>query len=253
MIPESVLLVLAAGKGSRLNAGRPKGLVEVDGCAMAQRVVDAFRPFVQRTYVAIDSNDADLWREELRLYKDSLPYEPPFLHVDSPRGLISSLIRALRIITHRTPEVLWLAWCDVPGLQTASLQPIHDFLVRAGHVPGYRPSDVTIPVTVVDHPYIAIQGRGLEGGHARSRHRGDSMPMTGITDCGVFAFHRPKIDQLVERLERFQRDWEDREDWFHFLFNSFPAYSIVPVSAINAMSVNTPEQLEAARAHFARR
>jgi molybdopterin-guanine dinucleotide biosynthesis protein A len=121
---ELVGAILAGGTSSRLG-GRPKGLENVAGARIIDRVADALRAVASELLVVSNDPDAERWLKDARVVRD----------VRAGRG---SLIGIHAAITHAGGPVLVVAW-DMPFVTAEFLIVLRDRGATAAHA--------VIPVT----------------------------------------------------------------------------------------------------------
>lgn len=103
--------ILAGGQSARLG-GVAKGLLQVGGARMIDRVADAMRPVVGEIVIVSGAADAGSWLEGARVVRDVLP-----------GGGSAAGIHAALTVTAR--DVLVVAW-DMPLITERALRAILD-------------------------------------------------------------------------------------------------------------------------------
>ena len=109
------IVILAAGKGTRMRSERPKILHELAGTTLIVRVLQTIRPLGAASTVLVVGHGADEVREALTAHTD-LQYV-----IQQPQlGTGHALLQARPLLEGVTGDVL-LLYADVPLLQTSTL------------------------------------------------------------------------------------------------------------------------------------
>ena len=188
-----LLIIPAAGRGSRLGASTPKPLVHVNGRPMLDHLADLYRPFVDHLVViAHPSFAADIvtWGTPRGGVSVVLQVEPT--------GMLDAIMAAAPVVSARRPDAVWITWADQVGVLPATVRRLAD--VEAGPP---APA-LALPTVERRNPYIHF-ARDPAGRLNRllQRREGDAMPEVGESDMGLFAMPRATFE---EDLEDYARD-----------------------------------------------
>jgi bifunctional N-acetylglucosamine-1-phosphate-uridyltransferase/glucosamine-1-phosphate-acetyltransferase GlmU-like protein len=237
-----VLIVPAAGLGSRLRTDVPKALVLVNGKPMIDHVVDRFRPFVERVVYVVAPSFTPRLREHLG---EGAPLPWDVAEQDRPTGMLDAILAAAPLIEDRDAERVWIAWCDQVGVLP---QTLHE--LAAQEAAGAGPAMV-FPTVQLNEPYIHFvrEPDGRISG-VRQRREGDEMPARGESDMGVFSLSR---QAYLEQLPTFaatvplgagtrERNFLPFIPWLAFKGSVATVPSTDPMEATG---INTPEDLVA--------
>jgi bifunctional N-acetylglucosamine-1-phosphate-uridyltransferase/glucosamine-1-phosphate-acetyltransferase GlmU-like protein len=180
---ERVLVVPAAGIGSRLQTDLPKALTPVAGRAMIDHLVELFAPWTQHVIVVahprfaarVEDHLAHTWTERVSWR---------VVVQESPTGMLDAILKGLPVIAEHLPDRVWTVWCDQVGLR-------RETLMRVAHAEQTTDAALVFPTVVSTDPYIHFDRneRGQIVG-VRQRREGDSMPAAGESDAGFFALSR---------------------------------------------------------------
>ena len=183
-----LLIIPAAGRGSRLGAAKPKPLVEVNGRPMLDRLADLYRPFVDHILVVAHPSFAAhivTWgrRRGCVSVAEQL----------APTGMLDAVLLAGTAVRERQPDAVWITWADQVGVLPATVQRLAD----AGA--GAAPPALALPTVKRRSPYTHFE-RDAAGRLARflQRREGDSMPETGESDMGLFALTRDAFERDLQ-------------------------------------------------------
>ena len=175
-----VLIVPAAGLGSRLQSPLPKVLVPVAGVPMLDHLLSRYRGFVARTIVVTNPAALPAVREHVRGLSPNSAVS--VLVQAEPTGMLDAILIARQDAAALRPRSVWITWCDQVGVHPATL-------ARLAEITGERPdAALVMPTVTTAEPYIHLERDG-SGRIVRVLHRreGDDMPAVGESDMGVFA------------------------------------------------------------------
>jgi bifunctional UDP-N-acetylglucosamine pyrophosphorylase/glucosamine-1-phosphate N-acetyltransferase len=236
-----VLIVPAAGLGSRLRTDVPKALVLVNGTPMIDHVVDRFRPFVERVIYVVAPAFAPRLREHLG---DGAPLPWDIAEQPRPTGMLDAILAAAPLVEDSAAERVWVAWCDQVGVLPATLRAL------AAAESSTR-SPLAFPTVHLEDPYIHFV-REPDGriSQVLQRREGDRMPARGESDMGVFSLAR---ETLLEGLPTFaatvplgagtrERNFLPVIPWQAF---KGPVITVPATDPMEATGINTPEELVA--------
>ena len=243
-----LLVIPAAGLGSRLGAGVPKVLVPVAGAPMLDRLLDLYRSAVERVVVVAGPS----FESEVKRH---VAARPEYDRIDcvvqpSPTGMLDAILLAMPVVERHQPASVWVTWCDQV---TVHPRTIDRLVALTG---GNRPDPLILPTVTRRHPYIHFD-RDEAGRITRVRHRreGDAMPVTGESDMGLFAM---SASTYRERLPEYAREMEagaatGERNFLPFIpwlarterVTTFPCED-----PMEAVGINTPEELALVEEYF---
>lgn len=234
-----VLIIPAAGLGSRLGASLPKVLVPVGGTPMIDRLLALYAALVSHVVVVAHPSFETMVRDHV----SSWPVPATCVVQDRPTGMLDAILLALPTIESLQPDEVWITWCDQIGIHPATIQ-------RLAERSSSRPDAALVMPTVHRAtPYIHLQRDG-SGRITRVLHRreGDVMPEVGESDAGLFVLSRTSF---VDRLPAYAREVSIGAATGERNFLPFIAWvhAMAPVETVDvenemeAVGVNTPEEL----------
>jgi bifunctional UDP-N-acetylglucosamine pyrophosphorylase/glucosamine-1-phosphate N-acetyltransferase len=176
-----LLIVPAAGLGTRLGADLPKLLVPVAGTPMIDRLLALFERFVSGAIVVVHPSFAE--RVSAHVRRAAVPVA---LEIQAtPTGMLDAILLADREIRAAAPDEVWIVWCDQVAIHPRTIE-------RLAAATTARP-DVALVLPTVSrrHPYIHLRRDG-DGRVDAVLHRreGDVLPEIGESDMGLFALSR---------------------------------------------------------------
>jgi bifunctional UDP-N-acetylglucosamine pyrophosphorylase/glucosamine-1-phosphate N-acetyltransferase len=243
-----VLIVPAAGLGTRLRSPLPKLLVPVAGVPMIDRLLDLYAGTIDRTIVVSNPDSRGPVEEHLRRRRDV-----EVVVQERPTGMLDAVSIGAAAAGGHDPRTVWVTWCDQVGVHPRTVAR----LARQGDASPATP--LIMPTVVKTEPYIHL-ARDHEGRISRVLHRreGDDMPDTGESDMGLFALSAEACFTLLPRYANEvvagagtgERKFLPLIPWVapHGEVVTFPSED--PEEAIG---VNTPEELQAVEAYLQRR
>ena len=187
------IVVLAAGKGTRMRSARPKVLHEVAGLPMLAHVLRAARALSPASITVVVGHQGTLVRDAFR---DEAALQ--WVTQEPQRGTAHALLATEPVLSGRTGTVVLLSG-DVPALTSDTLHALVDAHIAAA-------AAVTVVTARVDDP--SGYGRIVrEGGHlARIVEHKDASPAErSITEvnAGIYAC---ALDSLFETLRQIATD-----------------------------------------------
>jgi bifunctional UDP-N-acetylglucosamine pyrophosphorylase/glucosamine-1-phosphate N-acetyltransferase len=187
-----VLIVPAAGLGTRLRSSLPKLLVPVAGRPMIDRVLALYRPFIDRAILVLNRASLGAVRKHLSDRTDvELVVQP------EATGMLDAITVAGELVDAATSSWILITWCDQVAVRRRTLE-------RLVALSAQYPSALAIMPTVRGRdPYIHFERDA--GGRITSvlqRREADAMPSEGESDMGVFALSPHAFFTLLPSYSR---------------------------------------------------
>lgn len=239
-----LLIVPAAGLGTRLGADRPKLLVPVAGMPMIDRLLALFERTVDRAVVIVHPSFSDRVGEHLQ--RATLPVTIEVQH--EPTGMLDAIALADRAVRDAQPDEVWIVWCDQVAIHPATIARLAQTMAASPN------AGLAMPTVERRDPYIHLR-RDPHGRIDAVLHRreGDTLPATGESDMGLFALSRRAYLDLLPAYAREvsigtttgERNFLPFIAWLEASAGrrghvvTFPA-----VDDMEAVGVNTPEELQ---------
>ncbi len=244
-----MLVIPAAGTGSRLGADLPKLLVQVNAKPMIEHLLTLYADGVDRVVVVVSPGARTQVEAALA---NSRP--PVSLVVQaSPTGMLDAILLAQDAVKAAAPRRVLITWCD----QIAILpQTVADVVQAARSTPAPA---LIVPTCRHDHPYVHLV-RDADGRIVRVLHRreGDEMPETGESDAGVFDLslhtYLTLLPQYAAAPEIGARTGE--RNFVPFVAHVAASDRVVTIPCREreeAIGINTPEELAVLETHLRRR
>jgi bifunctional UDP-N-acetylglucosamine pyrophosphorylase / glucosamine-1-phosphate N-acetyltransferase len=244
-----VLIVPAAGRGSRLGSQLPKLLVPVNGRPMVDYLFDRYRDLVSRFLLVV----SPAARDSVARHCESRAEKIDLLLQETPTGMLDAILIPRERVAAIPADEVWVTWCDQVAVTAASVNR----LVQAmGTDP--RPS-FAFPTVENEDPYIHFS-REKNGTISGVLHRreGDAMPVRGEGDIGLFAMSRTAyltdLPTYASRASLGSRTGERNFlPFIPWLARGNRVQTVPASSAIEAIGINTPEELARVGQYLARK
>ena len=244
-----VLVIPAAGLGSRLGAAVPKLLVPVGGIPMIDRLARLYEGVVSGVVLIVHSS----FEEDVRRHVASWRLSATCVVQERPTGMLDAIMLASGPVRSAAPDSVWITWCDQVAVHPSTVRT----LVEA--VAAHSTAALVMPTVRRRTPYIHLQRDG-EGriDHVLHRREGDRMPEIGESDMGLFALSAPAYLELLPAYaqEVAVGHLTGERNFLPFIAWVAARHEVVTfpsVEEIEAVGVNTPEELVAVERHLAAR
>lgn len=246
---ERLLIVPAAGRGSRLGLATAKLLVPVNGRAMIDHLLTLYADVVDRAALVVHPTAV----EEVRAHVAGAPFPVELFAQHESTGMLDAILLARPAVERAAPRRILITWCDqvaihpatVGHLQAASAAPADPHLV--------------MPTCVSPDPYVHVVRDGA-GAITAVLHRreGDAMPPVGESDAGVFDMSRETyLDWLPQYAAAPQIGARTGErNFVPFVAWVARRGSVVTFPCVEpeeAIGINTPEDLAAVETYLGQR
>lgn len=229
-----LLIIPAAGRGSRLGSSDPKVLTRVAGRPMLDHLERLYRPHVADLVVIAHPSFADQVRARLAAFG----WRGAVLEQPEPTGMLDAILLARPEVQRAQPDRVWITWCDQIGMRSASIARMMALESRdpdAGLImPTSKSGD---PYTHLEFDATGTVTRFLQG------REGDPMPAEGESDAGFFSLSRRTF---LEDLKWFAGESPAGSATAERNFVPFVVGRRVvtfPVTPVEATGVNTPDDL----------
>jgi bifunctional UDP-N-acetylglucosamine pyrophosphorylase/glucosamine-1-phosphate N-acetyltransferase len=243
-----LLIVPAAGLGTRL--GRlPKLLVPVAGVPMIDRLLALFADVVGHAVVVVHPS----FEGEVRRHLETSAVSVTTLVQSVPTGMLDAIMLAEPAVRGVRPDEVWIAWCDQVAIHPATIHRLAEL------TSAHSEAAVVMPTVTRNAPYIHLQRDGTNRiVDILHRREGDAMPEAGESDMGLFALSLASYTELLPRYASgvARGATTGERNFLPFIAWANATHEVVTfpsVDEMEAVGVNTPEDLRAVEAYLAGR
>ncbi len=193
-----LLIIPAAGIGSRLGADVPKVLVRVAGMTMLDRLLELYRDSVAQVVVVVNPAFEHLIQQSVREHIDAERIS--FAHQHHATGMLDAILLGVPVAQHMNPSSVWITWCDQIAVDRRTIGRLGERTSPLSH------DAMVMPTVMQPRPYVHLE-RDSSGRIVRVLHRreGDDMPETGESDIGLFAL---SAQTYFDRLPAYAHEVE---------------------------------------------
>ena len=241
-----VLIVPAAGRGSRLGSELPKLLVPVNGRAMIDYLFDLYRGIVARFVLVVSPAGVGPVKSHCAGRKETID----MMIQPEPTGMLDAILVPRDGVKALNPDEVWVTWCDQIAVQQATVDRLAEAM---GRTP--RPA-LVFPTVETDEPYIHFS-RDREGTITAVLHRreGDAMPARGEGDIGLFAMsagsYLGELPAYAESADLGGRTGERNFlPFIPWLARQGKVRTVAASSSMEAIGINTPDDLVLVARHL---
>jgi bifunctional UDP-N-acetylglucosamine pyrophosphorylase/glucosamine-1-phosphate N-acetyltransferase len=178
--PETVLIIPAAGAGTRLQSPIPKALTHVNGKAMIDHLFRLYHHVARRFVLVVHPLHESAVREHCNTVAPDLDIE--YAKQAEPTGMLDAILACADAVRVSVPDRIWVTWCDQIGVHP-------DTIATLAHLSQtHSQASLIFPTARQLDPYIHLD-RDSDGRiiSIRQRREGDAMPPTGESDMGLFS------------------------------------------------------------------
>jgi bifunctional UDP-N-acetylglucosamine pyrophosphorylase/glucosamine-1-phosphate N-acetyltransferase len=241
-----MLVIPAAGTGSRLGADLPKLLVPVNAKPMIDHLLTLYAGVADRVVLVVSAAA----REQVQAALANARADVSLVVQERPTGMLDAILLAREAVTAVAPRRDLVTWCDQIAVLPGTVADVVD---RARIAP--EPA-LVMPTCRRDHPYVHLV-RDPDGRIVRVLHRreGDDMPAVGESDAGVFDLsldaYLTLLPQYAAAPEIGARTGERNFVPFVARVAAIDRVVTIPCREVEeAIGVNTPEELAMLEAHL---
>lgn len=179
-------VIPAAGKGTRLAYSQAKILFPVNGKLIIEHITSLLNPFVSEgIFVFSPKNKEDVEKAVYQGFEKEKK-----VVIENSLGMAHSIAVALPFV--ETPYVI-VMWGDQVALSQSTIKNMME-MMQSELTP-----DCVLALFEQENPYVHY-AQGIDGKleAVLQKREGDTMPVQGLADAGVFVFRTEKLKKLFE-------------------------------------------------------
>ncbi len=233
-----VLLVPAAGRGTRLGSPLPKLLTPVAGRAMIEHILHRYAYATDVTVLVVEPTA----RTQVAAYLAG--HQVQFAEQRAPTGMLDAILCGRDATLAAAPDRIWITWCDQVGISASTVATLARLEAESPD------AAVIMPTVTQTPPYIHFdQDADARIIGVRQRREGDVMPESGTSDAGLFSLSsRAFADWLPEYAQGATPGAATRElnflPFVPWVAARAPVVTFT-IASEEARGVNTPDDLAA--------
>ena len=191
--PDTVLIIPAAGAGTRLQSATPKVLSPVNGRAMIDHLFDRYRHVVGRVVLVVNPS----FEAQVRRHVEHLApaFDVQYAQQAEATGMLDAILLASDAAQQRPASRIWITWCDQVGVHPHTITKLQQLSEQHADAPVILPTARQAP------PYIHLERDAVGRITAiRQRREGDDMPEVGESDMGLFSLSSDAYFNLLPQF-----------------------------------------------------
>jgi bifunctional UDP-N-acetylglucosamine pyrophosphorylase / glucosamine-1-phosphate N-acetyltransferase len=190
---DTVLIIPAAGAGTRLQSSLPKVLSEVNGRPMIDHLLHRYRDVAQRFVLVVHPSFEIDVKRHVQEVAPSVTVQ--YANQSEPTGMLDAILLAIDAVKRSAPGRVWITWCDQIGVHPDTVT----MLERLSH--ERAEASVIFPTVRQEPPYIHLDRDGSGRiTRVRQRREGDAMPEIGESDMGLFSLSADACFNLLPQF-----------------------------------------------------
>jgi bifunctional UDP-N-acetylglucosamine pyrophosphorylase/glucosamine-1-phosphate N-acetyltransferase len=192
---KTVLIIPAAGAGTRLRSASPKVLAPVNGKAMVDYLFDRYARSVSRFVLVVQP----AFEQAVRTHVERVApaFDVRYSTQEQATGMLDAILLAANAAHQGPVDRVWITWCDQIGVHPETIATLSRMSREQPDAPAI------LPTARQASPYIHLDRDGDGRIVAiRQRREGDDMPPVGESDMGLFSLSRDAYDHLLPEFGR---------------------------------------------------
>ena len=192
----NIMIIPAAGRGSRLQYDGPKLLYDLNGKPLLDYLLNRYSPFIDQFVIVIHPD----FESAVSHYLKSIKVENCNLDFQyQPTGMLDAIVAPMdklkaELDVSKVKQV-WVTWCDQVAISEQTATTLSELLQKT------EKPNMVFPTFNKPQPYIHMQ-RDEQGNIVKvlQRREGDAMPDIGENDCGLFGLSGDAYFSLLEEF-----------------------------------------------------
>jgi bifunctional UDP-N-acetylglucosamine pyrophosphorylase / glucosamine-1-phosphate N-acetyltransferase len=178
---DRLMIIPAAGLGSRLQSSTPKILFPVNGRPMIDYLFDLYSTLVERFILVLHPS----FEEEVRQHCASHSAPTDYELQESPTGMLDATLIPKERVQRYQPTSVWITWCDQITVHPETILNLAELSSRDSEMA------LIFPTVIREKPYIhLVRNEQNDIIDILHRREGDDLPEVGESDVGLFCLSR---------------------------------------------------------------
>ena len=246
----NVMIIPAAGRGTRLSYDGPKLLYPLDGKPLLYYLIERYKPYVDQFVLVINPTSEALVLDAM----NGLGVNHMIDYQVQATGMLDAITAPMESLRNRDKhekiDTVWVSWCDQVSISAETAKSLQNELSKlaAESERGYLSEFMALPTAMVKMPYIHMK-RNNQGNISQvlQRRESDPMPDIGENDCGLFAMSGVAYFDALRKFASIDQTMGHETKERNFLpfiawLNNTAPVSTFPVhSDIETVGINTVE------------
>ncbi len=242
----NVMIIPAAGRGTRLNFDGPKLLYPLGGKTLLAYLIERYEPYVDKFVVVINPDVETAVTQEITSLLQESDADFMIDFQTEATGMLDAITIPMTSLEQFDGiNNIWISWCDQASITAATAENLAQELTCLA-----KQTDVymALPIAKVANPYIHMQ-RDNEGKiiAVLQRRENDEMPEIGENDCGLFALSKDAyfnhLRQFANMNQTMGSETKERNflPFIAWLNKVAPVSTFAASSEIETLGINTVE------------
>lgn len=189
-----LMIIPAAGLGSRLKAAVPKVLFPVNGRPMIDYLFELYASVADCFLVVLHPAYEQDVKRHCAKYERRIEYAYQSL----PTGMLDAILIPQAIVRKHQPACIWITWCDQIAVKPETIATLAELSSKHTDI------DLIFPTMLRQKPYVHFaRNERNEIIDVLHQREGDELPATGESDMGLFSLSRQAYLDLLPRFSRW--------------------------------------------------
>lgn len=239
-VKKNILIIPAAGKGTRLGSSVPKALTYVGGIPMLIQIIQKLSSLFDHVIIVISNAEEVKFTDEIEKFLEKKVQDKIiFKYQQSPSGSLDAVISGIKGTQF---DAAVIVWADQIGVSKRTVKKVIRKIYSTK-------KSIVIPIIFDIFPYVWFEFLTFKmtlKRVARSRD-GDKSPLFGFADTGVFGLNTFAYNSLCLVSNNFMNADEKREKDFVYALGKkefiHDLYFFLVYRRSQLISINTKQEL----------
>lgn len=232
----SVLIIPAAGSGSRLRSEAPKIFTHLKGGkTIFDLIMDQAKMHFDEVVLILSPDGVSYLKNNF----SQIPQNLTYLIQHTPTGMFDAIDIALsEIFLKSMTEKVFIQWGDQPFIDKELYLKLSDDLDQ---------SDASIPLIWVKDPYVQFKFSNNKVSILESREN-DRCDKAGFKDMGLFTFQKDKLNHIWDEYKMNDQTGNvtNEKSFLKIIpkfLNKYSVYWRLDQPSFKGLGINTPDEL----------